>query len=238
MPKDSFQTERNSKRNPPPSKERKRTLQDERNLPPSKQTAKMNASIVSSKKNAYHIFTNVEFSGVVDITHLEYDYIYDYHLFIRYGDKVYMEVKGIGDVVITFEELQKNKYWKYYYDLSLMLTDDKHLAVNELRFSSEYCDYILYDTARYWWIDTSYIVDDMKSKKLHRYGDKGVRDTYDKTAYYKINPYDLEKMDYTSLEDLEVFRANYMSSSIVEEFEMKCVAYDNLVSERQTKEAE
>jgi len=201
----------------------------------------MNASIVSSKKNAYHIFTNVEFSGVVDITHLKFDYIYDYHLFIRYGDKVYMEVKGIGDVVISLSELQKNedwKYWKYYYDLSLMLTDDKHLVVEELRFSSEYCDYILYDTVRYWWIDTSYIVGDMTSKKLHRYGDMGVRDTYDKTAYYKINPYDLEKMDYTSHEDLEVFRANYMSSSIVEEFEMKSVAYDNLVSERQTKEAE
>ena len=201
----------------------------------------MNASIASSKKYAYHIFTNVEFSGVVDITHLGFDYIYDYHLFIRYGDKVYMDVKGIGDVVISLSELQKNKdwkYWKYYYDLSLMLTDDKHLVVNELRFSSEYCDYILYDTARYWWIDTSYIVGDMTSKKLRRYGDKSVRDTYDKTAYYKINPYDLEKMDYTSHEDLEVFRANYMSSSIVEAFEMKCVAYDNLVSERQTKEAE
>jgi hypothetical protein len=143
-----------------------------------------------------------------------------------------MDVKGVGEVVISYEELQKNKYWKYYYDLSLMLADDKHLVAQELRFSSDYCDYILYDTARHWWIDTHYIV----NNELHRYGDKGIRDTYDKLAYFKINPFNLENMEYTSPEYLEVFRMNYMSS--IELFETKYTVYNNLAIEYQTKKME
>jgi hypothetical protein len=189
----------------------------------------MNSSIETSRNYAYHTFANVEFTGFVDIWHLNNNYDYDYHLFIRYGNKIYMDVKGVGEVVITYEELQKNKYWKYYYDLSLMLADDKQIVAQELRFSSDYCDYILYDTARHWWIDTNYIV----NNELHRYGDKGIRDTYDKLAYFKINPYDLENMDYTSQEDLEVFRMNYMS--LIEVFETKCDVYNNLAIEYQTK---
>ena len=217
MPKDSIQTESNSESNLPPSNERKRT---------------MNSSIETSRNYAYHTFANVEFTGFVDIWHLNNNYDYDYHLFIRYGNKIYMDVKGDGEVVITYEELQKNKYWKYYYDLSLMLADDKQIVAQELRFSSDYCDYILYDTARHWWIDTNYIV----NNELHRYGDKGIRDTYDKVVYFNINPFDLENMDYTSQEDLEVFRMNYMSS--IEVFETKCDVYNNLAIEYQTKKME
>lgn len=194
-------------------------------------------SIETSRNYAYNTFANVEFTGVVDITHLERDYTYDYHLFIRYGNKIYMDVKGVGDVVITYEELQKNKYWKYYYDLSLMLADDKHKhrVTQELRFSSDYCDYQLYDTARHWWVDTNYIV----NNQLHRYGDKGIHDIYDKLAYFEINPYDLENMEYTSQEDLEVFRNLEVSQmSSVEVFETKCVAYNNLAIEYQTKKME
>jgi hypothetical protein len=192
--------------------------------------AKMNCSIESSKKNAYHTFTNVEFTGVVDITR----YNCEYHLFIRYEDKIYMDVKGIGEVVIPFAELQKNKYWKYYYDLSLMLADDKYLVVQELRYSSDYIDYLIYETTRYWWIDNAFIVGD----EYHQYGDRGISDIYEKASYYNINPFDLEKMEYTSREDMEVFRVNYMSSSIINDFEKKVVAYNNLAIEYQTKKME
>jgi hypothetical protein len=204
-------------------------LQTNANQPSNERKQTMNSSIETSRNYAYHTFANVEFTGFVDIWHLNNNYDYDYHLFIRYGNKIYMDVKGVGEVVITYEELQKNKYWKYYYDLSLMLADDKQIVAQELRFSSDYCDYILYDTARHWWIDTNYIV----NNELHRYGDKGIRDTYDKLAYFKINPYDLENMDYTSQEDLEVFRMNYMS--LIEVFETKCDVYNNLAIEYQTK---
>jgi hypothetical protein len=195
--------------------------------------AKMNCTINTSAKTAYHIFTNVEFTAVVDI--MKY---HEYHLFIKYGDKVYMDVRGVGEVVISFDELQKNEQWKelkHYYDLSLLLTSDKHLVAQELRYNSEYSDYSLYDDVRHWYIDTTFIVSDMLGdtgrKVLVKHGD---RLFHEKVAYYKINPNDLEKMEYTSQEELEVFRVNYMSSIVdVVDFEAKSVAYDNLVKQVQ-----
>lgn len=187
----------------------------------------MNSTINASAKSAYHIFTNAEFTGVVDI--LKY---HEYHLFIKYGDKVYMDVRGVGEIVISFDELQKNEQWKYYYDLSLMLTYDKDLVVQELKYSSEYSDYSLYDDVRYWSIDTAFIVSDLLNDTGHKVLAKhGDRLFHEKVAYYKINPYDLEKMEYTSQEELEVFRMNYMSC--VTDFEAKSIAYNNLVQQVQ-----
>ena len=191
----------------------------------------MNSSIATNYKRAFHTFTNVEFTGVVDITHV--NRIIDYHLFIRYGNMVYMDAKGVGEVVITYEELQKNKYWKYYYDLSLMLAKDKHLVVQEFEESSDYLNYQIYDTDRIWSINNLYII----GNELHQYGDMGISDIYQKAAYYKVNPYDLERMDYTSPEDLEVFRMNYMSSRI-DNFETMRLAYNNLAIEHLSKNME
>lgn len=186
----------------------------------------MNCTINTSSKAAYHIFTNVEFTGVVDI--MKY---HEYHLFIKYGDKVYMDVRGVGEVVISFDELQKNKYWKYYYDLSLMLTCDKELVVQDLKYNSEYSDYSLYDDVRYWSIDTAFIVSDLLNDTGHKVLVKhGDRLFHEKVAYYKINPYELEKMEYTSQEELEVFRMNYMSSYQLY-VEANSVAYNNLVQQ-------
>ena len=213
--------------------ERKRTQTKATSLSIPQTNAKMNCTINTSAKTAYHIFTNVEFTAVVDI--MKY---HEYHLFIKYGDKVYMDVRGVGEVVISFDELQKNEQWKelkHYYDLSLLLTSDKHLVAQELRYSSEYSDYSLYDDVRHWYIDTTFIVSDMLGdtgrKVLVKHGD---RLFHEKVAYYKINPNDLEKMEYTSQEELEVFRVNYISSIVdVVDFEAKSVAYDNLVKQVQ-----
>jgi len=83
----------------------------------------MNATIRGNDLYTYYTVANAEFSGVLDKYNVVYYnriiHIYDYHLFIRYGDKVYMDVKGVGDIVISFDELQKNKHWLHYYDLSL-----------------------------------------------------------------------------------------------------------------------
>jgi len=191
----------------------------------------MNSSIVTNYKCAYHTFANVEFTGVLDIAPENVNT--SYHLFIRYGNMVYMDVKGVGEVVIPFAELQKNKYWKYYYNLSLMLADDKHLVVHELEDTSDYIDYQIYDTDRIWSINNLYIA----SNELHQCGDRVSVILYEKATYYKINPYDLENMDYTSHEDLEVFRMNYMSSCI-DNFETKRLAYNNLAIEHLTKNME
>jgi len=185
----------------------------------------MNSAIIASNKNAYHTFSNTEFTGVFDrIVNNDFTYLCNYHLFIKYGDKVYMEVKDIGEIVISFAELLHNKYWKYYYDMSLMLTNNKNIVRQDLKYSSEYNDYHLYDEARFWSIDTSSIENNIHNDEL-------IVISYDDNCYYKINPYDLENMEYTSPEDINNFIAIYMARDDIKNntFENMWINYYNLV---------
>ena len=134
-----------------------------------KQQSKMNSKVITSSKRAYHTEANAEFTGYFEGMTYEhptqqYGAIFDYHLFIRYEDKVYMEVKGVGEVVIPFAELQKNKYWKHYYDLSLMLSNNANAVVQELKHSSDYDDVQIYDEPRFWSIDTAFIEYSVKTE--------------------------------------------------------------------------
>jgi hypothetical protein len=140
----------------------------------------------------YHKFTNVEFSGVFGSSG-------DYHLFIKYGDKVYMEVKGVGEIVISFEALQKHKYWKQYYDLSLLLTPNKYSLAEDIVYSSKNTNYSnAYSDARYWSIHTVFMNTD------------AIDEGY--VCYYKINPFDLENMGYTSQKNIDLFQENYANT--------------------------
>jgi hypothetical protein len=111
-----------------------------------------------------------------------------------------MEVKGVGDIVISFDELQKNKYWKYYYDVSLMLTNDKHSVIDANAN-------IQYPEPRFWACNTAYIEGcyTLKTKKVKN----GSNDGY--TCYYKINPNDVENMGYALPQDLEAYTRAYMA---------------------------
>ena len=162
---------------------------------------------------------NAELTGFMDIHKVNgINHILDYHLFIRCGDKVYMEVKGVGDVVISFDELQKNKFWKYYYDVSLMLTNDKHSVVDAKNTN------IQYPEQRFWAINTAYIEGcyTLKTKKV-RNGSNS--DGY--TCYYKINPNDVENMEYTLPQDLDAYTRAYMARFEVRSgmFEKRSVYY-------------
>ena len=137
----------------------------------------------------------------------------DYHLFAKHGDKVYMEVKNVGDIVMSFAELQKNKYLKYYYELSLLLANDKEIrsgAFNKFydeaykydKFDDEY----EYSANRVWSLDTAYIDLDI---------DQNFRHTYKiipsgNVCYYRINPADLEKLECASPQDVDIFMRTYM----------------------------
>ena len=131
----------------------------------------------------------------------------DYHLFIRSGDKVYMEVKNAGEIVISFAELQKNKYWKYYYDLSLILSNDEHKVVKNKPFNKSYDN--IYGNAknRVWSLETAYIdqtsyIDKTKTYKIIPCGN---------VCYYKVNPFEMEGMEYSTQQELEYFEWNYMN---------------------------
>lgn len=104
----------------------------------------MKSTINMSDNYAYHTFVDTEVSAVFDnykingyTYNYHYGYNYNYHIFIRYGDKVYMNVKRLGAIVILYSELQQNKYWKYYYDISLLLTNNKHLVIQDLKYISD-----------------------------------------------------------------------------------------------------
>lgn len=197
----------------------------------------MNTSIKASSKHAYHTIVNAEFTGVYDRMVFNFTNnpgdnrigsISGYHLFIRYEDKVYMDVKGVGVVVISFTELQKNRYWKYYYDLSLMLTNDKNLVIQDLKYSSEYLDTQIYNDVRYWSIDTAIIETSMNTKRA-----KVINNIADSLCYYRINPYDLMYMEYTSQEDLTIFERIYMTRAEIKNnvFDRMSAIYNKIVND-------
>lgn len=164
----------------------------------------MNSSIIRDKEYDYHTFTNVELTGVIvkwEIRSFGGDndddktYVYDYHLFIRYGEKVYVDIMSVGEIVVSLAELQKNRYLKYYYDLSLMLTNNKNHVIHIIQG----CKYrntepYIYIEDRCWVIETAFI-DASYSKVVDNVH----------VCYYKINPYELENMEYSSQEDLTNF---------------------------------
>ena len=137
----------------------------------------------------------------------------DYHLFAKHGDKVYMEVKNVGDIVMSFAELQKNKYLKYYYDLSLLLANDKEIRSGAFnKFYDEAYEYDKFDDEyeysanRVWSLDTAYIDLDI---------DQNFRHTYKiipsgNVCYYRINPAYLEKLECASPQDIDIFVQTYM----------------------------
>uniref|UniRef100_A0A6C0IBC8 Uncharacterized protein n=1 Tax=viral metagenome TaxID=1070528 RepID=A0A6C0IBC8_9ZZZZ len=158
----------------------------------------------------------------------------DYHLFIRSGDKVYMEVKKVGEIVMSFTELQKNKYWKYYYDLSLMLAIDKEIK-NE-PFNKFYDEAYEYTGNRKWSLDTAYIdLDiDQNAKSNYKIIPSG------NVCYYKINPTDVEKMEYSTQQDIDIFKRIYMCRNDVRSgyFLSRSVIYRNIAIEYQVSKME
>ena len=154
-----------------------------------------------------------------------------YQLFIRYGDKVYMEVKGVGEIVIPFAELQRNKYLNYYYNLSLKLTHEKNMVFQHLRYSGDYHlryehnDNMVYpDEERWWGISTAFIETSMNTRGAKIVDNEAI-------CYYKINPYDLENWDCSSQEDVDTFLRIYMTRAEIQNnvFDRLCVIYNRLV---------
>ena len=182
-------------------------------------------SSTSSTSSTSHAIANAECSGVFcHEKYKAYSFRYnvpnstvyrtgikgDYHLFLRSGDKVYIEVRSVGDIVISFDDLQKNEYLKYYYDLSLLLAKDKHKVIKNDVFNKDYDE--IYDDPkkRVWSFETSYIdYIEQTYNKIYKIVPSG------NVCYYKINPADLEKMEYTSQEGLEIFLMIYVCRSDV-----------------------
>jgi len=151
----------------------------------------------------------------------------DYHLFLRSGDKVYIEVRNVGEIVIPFAKLQKNKYLKYYYDLSLMLSNDKHIVIKNTAFNKAYDEIYEVTKKRVWSFETAYI-------------NCNIGQTYEiipsgNVCYFKINPFELDKMEYTSRQARELFHRIYTCRSDVRlgYFLNRSVIYKKIATEYQ-----
>ena len=124
-----------------------------------------------------------------------------YFLFIKFNNLVYIDIKGVGDIIIPFEELMKHKYLKMYYELSLVLTENKHKIVEkrtaDYRYTGEYNNTI-YKEERDWFIDSAYFTEDIstKIKKV---------DSGKYYLYYAINPNDLRNMNVSNAVDIAKF---------------------------------
>ena len=167
----------------------------------------------------------------------------DYHLFVKHGDKVYMEVKNVGDIVMSFVELQKNRYWKYYYDLSLILAIDKEIKneafnnfYDEAYEYDKYDDEYEYSANRVWSLDTAYIDLDI---------DQNCKDTYKiipsgNVCYYRINPADLEKLECASQQEIDIYERTYMCRNEIRfgYFRNRNGIYKNLAIEYQVSKME
>jgi hypothetical protein len=195
--------------------------------------------------DTYHKVENVECTGVFCQEKYEaYSFIYnvpnskvyrngiigDYHLFLRSGDKVYMEVRNVGEIVISYAELQQNKYWRFYYELSLLLAKDKHKVIKNEAFNKDYVEIYEYSGDRVWSLDTAYIdldIDKTNNNKNYKIIPSG------NVVYYKVNPIDLDKMEYTSRQGLELFRKIYIYRSDVRMgyFLNRSVIYKNIAME-------
>jgi len=162
----------------------------------------------------------------------------DYHLFAKHGDKVYMEVRNAGEIVISFAELQKNKYWKYYYDLSLLLANDKHTLMikNEASkaFNTIYNDIYDYKEDRLWSFETAYIDIEQQPFKLNfKIIPSG------NVCYFKINPADVEGMEYSTQQEIDVFEWKYKNSlERIKLFQSRSVIYKNIAIEYQASKME
>jgi len=136
----------------------------------------------------YHYMKDMEFSGVFDIgiNHKKFHnniVYYKYFLFIKFRDLIYIDIKNVGDIIITFTELMKHPYLRMYYELSLLLTDNKHKVIESKSIENRY----IYQEYSKWFIEGVHYVEDFTTKvrnvEIGKY-----------YYYFNINPNDLINM--------------------------------------------
>ena len=167
----------------------------------------------------YHYFNDLEFSGLFDITHGEIIYI-KYFLFIKFCDKIYIDIKGVGCVIMPFEDFVKNKLLKMYYEISLMLIENKNMAILRIDNRRHYHDFV-YTEKREWFIDCAYFVENVASKS------KNIEKEH-YCCHYNINPYDLKNMPVSSKSLIDKFNFTFFGYEHIYYFKTKIINYTEL----------
>lgn len=195
----------------------------------------VNQSHESRKYSENHNYIpSMEFSAFFDLTtnNLGDRIIYlKYFLFIKYKIKnekyIYIDVKNVGSITMSFEEFLKNKLLKMYYELSLLLVKDKNRFVEKLCDEGCFWDEEitgLYKNPRNCYIDCAYILNNVvKTDKQY--------------SYYEIDPYLLIDSNYMWLDDNTGDRKWVHTAQEIEQFNYnfkKRFGYEYISFERQS----
>jgi hypothetical protein len=164
----------------------------------------------------------MEFSGLFDITHGRIIYL-KYFLFIKYKNNIYIDIKGIGDVFMPFEEFSKNKLLKMFYELSLLLIENKNMVNEKINNREHYHHFdFVYTENRVWFIDCAYFIENLETNN------KEVRkDRY--CCQYNINPNDLRNMEISTNSQIYRFNKTFLGYEQIDYFKTKIINYTNLV---------
>ena len=173
-----------------------------------------------------HHFPDMEFSGIFDIAHGRIIFI-KYFLFIKFNNNIYIDIKSIGDVIMSFEEFSKNKLLKKYYELSLLLIENKNIVIEKInnREQREHREYYHYDFVytekRKWFIDCAYFVENfvINNKEVQK-------DRY--CCYYNINPYDLTNMEISTKSHIDRFTTTFLGYEQIYKFQKNISNYTKL----------
>ena len=154
----------------------------------------------------------MEFSGVFDITvNVNHDRITNhepivflkYFMFIKFENKIYIDIKYVGSIIMPFDELMKNKLLKMYYELSLVLVENKNEVIEQKGFSDNDAKITnIYARTRQWFIDSAYFYENIATN---------IKEVQNKQyyCYYDINPYTLFEADVSTKASIERFNYNF-----------------------------
>lgn len=141
----------------------------------------------------------MEFSGLYDIAvnSVKNNIIknLEYFTFVKFSDKLYIDISNIGSIIIPFNDIAKYECLNIYYELSLLL------IIKEKNLIVEMVGYERGGVKNYneWFIDCAYLFEDCKSRS------KSVENGKYCPYLYNVNPRDLKDMDVSPEEDIEKF---------------------------------
>ena len=154
-------------------------------------------------KYDYNYIDDMEFSGFFEFT-LTHEFIDKYFIFIKFdiltadaeappganANKMYIHIKNIGSIIMSYDQFINNEYLKKYYELSLLLMKNKKCIIEKTHHTG----------VSDWFLDCAYILNDNDLETNIKRVEKG---TY--YCYSNINPYDLKEMGVSTDEDIEIF---------------------------------
>ena len=160
----------------------------------------------------HHNIPEMEFSGVFDISvNVNHDRItihepiifLKYFMFIKFENNIYIDIKYVGSIIMPFEELMKNKLLKMYYELSLLLVENKNEIIEQTGYSDNDAKITnIYVGRRHWCIDCAYFYENIATN---------IKEVQKKQyyCYYDINPYEMFEVDVSTKASIERFNYNF-----------------------------